>query len=160
VAFLRVIDITMANSTTAFTTGTSFTFNPNGQIGINNTNPQYTLDVSGVLNLNTGGGINNLGTYINPPLILASGGNLTGLASNYSYVVSSGSLATTGYLPPVSPSNLGQEISFTSKGAGLTITGTAAGVIFFNTGALVSGFSIPSGTTRFGFGDGTHWNFQ
>jgi len=145
----------MSKETIQYTSGAGLTVTDAGQFGINNSNPQYAFDVSGVLNLNTGGGINNYGSYINPPLILT--GSMSGIVGGYSYVVGSGAGVSTGLFPQVV---IGQELSITSKGGGLAVSGVTTGIVFFNTGTLTSGFTIPSGTIRFFFGDGVHWNVQ
>jgi hypothetical protein len=55
----------------------------------------------------------------------------------------------------------GQELQISNKGGTFTVTGMSTGInAFFNTGAVVLSFTIPSGTTRFFFNDGTHWVVQ
>jgi hypothetical protein len=136
-------------------------------LGVNNNNPQFTLDVFGSANvsanenvsgaLTVGGGIINAGSYINPPLILTGG--VSGNVGGYSYVVSSGIAANTGYFPNIA-TTVGQEICMTNKGGTLQVTGISPGNQFFNTGIITNGFNVISGTTRFFFNDGTHWNVQ
>lgn len=133
----------------------SFVFNSSG-IGINQPNPQYTLDVNGSGNFSSGlftKGFSTSGALTLSPSRVS---NVT--LGNNPFYVHTGSATNTWSLPSIALST-GRTYFVKNRGATVTLTGfSASDKLFFISG--VQSFSMNSGTSYILANDGEYWNIM
>ena len=124
-------------------------------LGINQTNPQYTLDCGGTGNFLSG--IICSGNFTNGFYYLTGTGSY--VLPSTSFIVASGAAgkALTGVLPSI-VGTVGIEYTVCNKGSTFLLTGSdASNLNFYSSGVVGSNFSCPSGSVPILLNDGAHW---